>query len=89
MGNNVSPSDDLSSERFLTVGIEREVHQSVHQLVSPCRRRSSRFVINSRFSRRMHRGVCASSAPTGFCGSCCHDGGPVGAGVYTSFAPIQ
>jgi hypothetical protein len=35
------------------------------------------------------RGVCASSAPTGFCGSCCHDGGPVGAGVYTFFAPIQ
>jgi hypothetical protein len=32
---------------------------------------------------------CASGAPTGFCGSCCHDGGPVGAGVYTSFAPIQ
>ena len=57
--------------------------------VPPCRRRSSRFVTNSKFSKRTRHLVCASSAPTGSSGSCSRAGGPVGAVACTSFAPIQ
>lgn len=39
----------------------------------PCRRRTSCFVTNLSFSKRTRRLVCASSAPTGFCGSCSRD----------------
>jgi hypothetical protein len=33
------------------------------------------LVTNSPFSERTRRLVCASSAPTGFCGFCSRDGG--------------
>jgi len=41
--------------------------------VQPRRRRTARFVTNLSFSKRTRRLVCASSAPTGFCGSCSRD----------------
>jgi hypothetical protein len=61
----------------------------VFEPVPPCRRRFSRSVTNSQFSKRTRRLACASSAPTGSCGFCYRDGGLVGAIVCTSFAPIR
>ena len=76
--------DELSFRRFFVAGRL--------QLSNPCCPASGDPRVSSPtcpFSKRTRRLVCASSAPTGFCGFCSRDGGPVGAGVYTSFAPIQ
>jgi len=62
---------------------------SSFQPVPPCRRRSSRFVTNWRFSKTTRRVGCASTAATGFCGLCYTDSGPVGGDVFTWFSPTR
>jgi dipeptidyl aminopeptidase/acylaminoacyl peptidase len=57
--------------------------------VSPCRRRSSRFVTNLRFFKGTRRVACASTAATGSCGFCCTDSGPVGGDVCGWFSPTR